>query len=654
MLLDPYIKQFVGCDSVFLDTTYCNPKFVFPLQDESVEYVVDVINSVGGKESVLFLVATYVIGKEKILLEISRKCGRKVYVDERKMEIMRVLGYGESGVFTRDEKESDVHVVGWNVLGETWPYFRPNFGRMKEIMVDRGYSKVVGFVPTGWTYEVKRNKFAVKCKDELEIHLVPYSEHSNYEELREYVKFLKPKKVVPTVGMDVEKVDSKHASKMRKYFCGLIDETANKKEFLSGFHRGVLDVDEKVQVCTGSGINPELDKDREVKLSETKADVNSSLGVVLDTSDCLEEPGLQELNILDDEETEKLIEQLCDNLPAWVTREQMLNLISRSRKSIVDAVSIFYECETEYHDQVVSVPTSASQSLKISLDVSASASKLDTVKGAISLNPESKSSYLNDFASMLKPSSSKNIFHENTGDISLSQNSKSPNKKPSVKSSISPGKRKKSTNHKPKKKAKVSTKMETSGSKQSTITKFFNKISSNLSQVVEDTDSKPESPKDEGPLPIDDTKSYAEELSKDACSYREATDQFIKIINGNESSRSYAASILEKAEGDINMALDIYYSNNEGGVGVNEESVPFSRGSSSALEKTATQGSADLNDELNRRSSEEHIDKTRMHDFTIKKLLKEHSGSTFVSLPPEKYNPVEHGAFPSLFQNFGV
>lgn len=52
--------------------------------------------------------------------------------------------------------------------------------------------QVIGWVPTGWTYENKRNMFPVKKKGNCSIHLVPYSEHSSYSELQTYVKFLRP------------------------------------------------------------------------------------------------------------------------------------------------------------------------------------------------------------------------------------------------------------------------------------------------------------------------------------------------------------------------------------------------------------------------------------------------------------------------------
>ncbi|KAE8695204.1 hypothetical protein F3Y22_tig00110730pilonHSYRG00062 [Hibiscus syriacus] len=231
-----------ACEVVLIDANHCTGavQFLFkvPTKNGSSERI--------GKEfkgkRVLFLVATYVVGKEKILVEVARRCKRKIFVDGRKMEILNVLGYGEE-VFTVDESESDVHVVG--------------------------YEKVVGFVPTGWTYEIKQNKFSVISNDSVEIHLVPYSEHSNYDELREYVKFLKPKKVIPTVGMDIEKLDSKHADKLRKHFAGLVDEMANKKDFLMGFHCGNCESVENVKmdaspvlenVEIGGRIGPEIEE----------------------------------------------------------------------------------------------------------------------------------------------------------------------------------------------------------------------------------------------------------------------------------------------------------------------------------------------------------------------------------------------------------
>ena len=55
--------------------------------------------------------------------------------------------------------------------------------------------QVVGFVPTGWMYEMKRHTFPVREKGSCKIHLVPYSEHSSYTELQAYVRFLRPAQV---------------------------------------------------------------------------------------------------------------------------------------------------------------------------------------------------------------------------------------------------------------------------------------------------------------------------------------------------------------------------------------------------------------------------------------------------------------------------
>lgn len=603
---DALLNEFVGCDAVFLDTTYCNPKFVFPKQEESVDYIVSVIERIGGGEfqerskSVLFLVATYVVGKERILIEIAKRCRRKIVVDGRKMEILRVLGYGESGVFTEDESESDVHVVGWNVLGETWPYFRPNFVNMKEIMVERGYSRVVGFVPTGWTYEVKRNKFSVRSKDSFEIHLVPYSEHSNYDELREYVKFLRPKRVIPTVGVDIENLDSKHAIKMQKHFAGLVDEMANKKQFLMGFHRGSSVNNEKVEMENISDLNEDMDQEKDVKPSEAKAFEDKEPVVVLNSSSTLKEPSSQNLTKLNDEETEKIIQELSDFLPSWVTQDQMLDLIGSSGGNLVDAVSDFHERETEFYQQVfacrIAVPSSQASSIN--------ESELLSKEVSIKSSQESLSTPTSQNYKLLKS-----------------------NVRPSIKSGMSPGKKKRVVKNKPSKKVKTKSKLENGGQKQPTITSFFSKIVSDVSQCSSVKLIPGQYPVDENSLLNDDTHKYKKEI-----------DQFIQIIDGTEASRGYAATIMERTKGDINKALDMHYGKSGGNFG---ESIERSVASGDLAEPHCHTTGCFSAQNKTVLEEEEH-----MVDLTLQKSLTENLAPAHVALPAEKYNPIQHG--PSL------
>jgi hypothetical protein len=64
-------------------------------------------------------------------------------------------------------------------------------------------SQVVGFVPTGWLYEMKQTAYPQRAKGPCSVHLVPYSEHSSYAELREYVAWLRPKQVSPAAAAGV-------------------------------------------------------------------------------------------------------------------------------------------------------------------------------------------------------------------------------------------------------------------------------------------------------------------------------------------------------------------------------------------------------------------------------------------------------------------
>ncbi|KAF6137286.1 hypothetical protein GIB67_036323 [Kingdonia uniflora] len=51
---------------------------------------------------------------------------------------------------------------------------------------------------------------------------------------------------------------------------------------------------------------------------------------------------------------DQTIEQLSDCLPIWVSRVQLLDLLNRSGGDIIEAVSDFYERETEFHHLLIS------------------------------------------------------------------------------------------------------------------------------------------------------------------------------------------------------------------------------------------------------------------------------------------------------------
>ncbi|KAL7544884.1 hypothetical protein ACHAWF_008242 [Thalassiosira exigua] len=250
---DPVLASFARrTTALYLDTTYCRPSHAFPPQEEAIEYVAERVarreSQTPERGKALFLLSAYNIGKEKIFLIVARATGKKLYADPRKKALMDLLQMPEiSAILTDDPASTNVHLVPWNALGELWPYFRPDYAALREARETYGAEEAVGFVPSGWTYgggsarvsddgDGKEGgggpgKFSVVEKGPDQIHLVPYSEHSSYNELREYVRWIRPERVVPTVGVGKEG----ETAKMLKHFSGLVDEGACKRRFLQAF-----------------------------------------------------------------------------------------------------------------------------------------------------------------------------------------------------------------------------------------------------------------------------------------------------------------------------------------------------------------------------------------------------------------------------------
>ncbi|KAJ3050302.1 hypothetical protein HK097_008742 [Rhizophlyctis rosea] len=224
-------------EEVMLDTTYCNARFKFPTQDVVTSAIgkliaercaEDTSHSADGashcRQKTLVVIATYTIGKEKVLLEVSRSLNNiSIVVTQEKKAILEQLDLPYIDIFSTDIGASNVHVVSWGKLGEMAPggwRFLPNwsfcgefFDWVNSLIVDPDdrYTRFIGVVPTGWTHDFQKRYGTGALYHEqtkpnqptdspsFQTYEVPYSEHSNFEELRLFIEFLKPARVTPTV-----------------------------------------------------------------------------------------------------------------------------------------------------------------------------------------------------------------------------------------------------------------------------------------------------------------------------------------------------------------------------------------------------------------------------------------------------------------------
>eukprot|EP00127_Corallochytrium_limacisporum_P000533 Clim_evm8s16 gene=Clim_evmTU8s16 len=273
--LAPESPQFSGTrlDRLYLDTTYCNPRFDLPDQVHPIEFVARTADEEirSGKEKgerTLVLIATYVIGKEKILLRVHEQTGHQLHVSDKKMKILQLLGYASdedqpnsgqnSPPFTQSLDGVPIHVVSWGFLGEMAPggwTFLPNWSVFREMLehYQGHFERIVAFVPTGWTYTMKSSKrdengvvYNRMTSEDLNavVYTVPYSEHSSFGELREFVGFLKPTRVVPTVfGRSVK------PEKLKRYFRDLV----NIKSAHANLFAGARDEKSEPLTCVENG-----------------------------------------------------------------------------------------------------------------------------------------------------------------------------------------------------------------------------------------------------------------------------------------------------------------------------------------------------------------------------------------------------------------
>lgn len=203
------------------------------------------------KKKTLFLFGTYNLGKEKIYLSLSDACNMKIYYkNEKKRKIIESFLYNKHilNKITDNKLEAQIHIVDIN-----YSYIFPKIDKRKFLNlideeIEKEFDSFYYIIPTGWV-----KKFSFYERNNISIFLIPYSEHSNLDELKNFVKSIKPCNILPTVFYN---------EKEKTTILNIFNPYLNlKKEVLSFF---------KIDETYGSKNNEVSPNKKKMKVNEKK------------------------------------------------------------------------------------------------------------------------------------------------------------------------------------------------------------------------------------------------------------------------------------------------------------------------------------------------------------------------------------------------
>eukprot|EP00887_Chlorella_sp_A99_P001128 scaffold14.g1128.t1 len=193
----PALKR-TRVDFLMLDTTYCAPKWTFPPQDDVVAQLAELMaREVEEHPRTLFLISSYHVGKERAYLGAAARLGWRVWAPPTKRRLLHLLDLPPSwlALLAEREEEALVHVAGGGAQ------MRPAALAEQLALGSSPWDRIVAVWATGWTYR-RGGKLDVREEGPVKIWGLPYSEHSSCEELRDCVRTLRPRRLIPTVNAD--------------------------------------------------------------------------------------------------------------------------------------------------------------------------------------------------------------------------------------------------------------------------------------------------------------------------------------------------------------------------------------------------------------------------------------------------------------------
>ncbi|XP_068191277.1 5' exonuclease Apollo [Antennarius striatus] len=173
MLREPCLRTNITIDVLYLDNTNCDPNRTLPSRQRATQEIKEIIRSHPSHDVVIGI---YTLGKESLLLELAIEFKTWIEVSFERMETLKALELPD--VFTTEAGAGRIRVVEQS---EICPAMLNQWNREQPTLA---------IVPT--------SRPLVSLHPN--VHVVPYSDHSSYQELEDFVAALKPNSIVPIVG----------------------------------------------------------------------------------------------------------------------------------------------------------------------------------------------------------------------------------------------------------------------------------------------------------------------------------------------------------------------------------------------------------------------------------------------------------------------
>jgi DNA cross-link repair 1B protein len=184
MFDNPVLRQLVtseDIDKLYLDNTYFFSKCDFSSRSEVVEKIISFIRQY---DSHHIYIGARRLGKEHAFIKIALALKEKICVDKDRMKIFQELEFPD--VFTTNPDKARIFVVPQNMITK-------NF-----LSSENMKRPTIGIWLTGLFYNWNNNPY-YNC-EVWDLTMFEYSDHSSQPEILDFVKKLKPKKVIPIVG----------------------------------------------------------------------------------------------------------------------------------------------------------------------------------------------------------------------------------------------------------------------------------------------------------------------------------------------------------------------------------------------------------------------------------------------------------------------